>query len=353
MTILGSRKKKKNNQAKRGGGSGGAPRSVQKDKYAKYAGAVSNKSKRNYADLKLVRPENLTDYASENARPRTEQPPAAEQGKRPGRSAGHRSAGGQRKPSGGAKAGPSRSAAQSAVKKPQKPQANAGGKTKCPAANAQRTRSANTQRSQPSAAPRGRSSGGVGNVIGGWGAWVGSASSGAVKSVTGKNRPQHSSRRNAAQKPAQKPTASAPSGRAPRNPAYEEDEYSRALNNLDFYGNIVEKYYLKYPEKKEERQSSRGAAKPKLPKPPKSSKVRKHLDPMNGVLPDNGAASRPQKSIAELAVKNRGTAGKRKQAKVVKTGKAKGSVPVGTVHRKVHRRNRRQSLFIGAAATWS
>lgn len=340
---MGSRKKKKRtNRANRGGSYSGTPRSAQNDKYAKYAGAVSNKSKRNYADLKLVRPENLKEYASENVRPHTEQPSTEGRGARQKRPAGNRSAaGGKRQQPSGANAGRPRTAApQSEKNAPAKPRQKTGGGSKRPP-NAQRTRSSQTKHSPRPAVNHGEAAGGFGETIGGFGAWVGSVSANAAQNIAGKTRRNKPSRENVVKKPLK-------SAGAPRNPVYAEDEYSKALNNSDFYGNIVEKYYIKYPEKKEERKASAGSSAPYVsPKPPKP---RKRLNPAAEALPDNGAPSKPQQSIAELAVKNRGTAGKRKYAKVVRTGKAKGSVPIGPVHRKVHRRDRRQSLFIGAAA---
>ena len=71
VSVLGSRKKSKSNNRNRAGQSGrqaAASRPVQNDKYAKYAGAVSNKSKRNYADLKLVHSDRLKDYGAESGR---------------------------------------------------------------------------------------------------------------------------------------------------------------------------------------------------------------------------------------------------------------------------------------------
>lgn len=339
MTILGSRKKKKrNNRANRGGNYSGTPRSAQNDKYAKYAGAVSNKSKRNYADLKLVRPDNLKEYASENARPRATQSSGRSQGQRQSRHAGNRSAAGSRRqpPPSGANEGGQRTAAPSGTRR------NTDSRSGQRPANVQRARSLQT------AANRGRSAGGFGEAIGSLGAWVGSVSSGAVQTVAGKGRQGRPLRQNSGKKP---PKA-ASSGRAPRDPKYAEDEYSKALNNADFYGDILGKYSMKYADDPTVSQSAARASVQYTE--PKSRKVRRQIkNTLNGMPPDDKASQKPQKSIAELAVRNRSTAGKRKYAKVVKTGKAKGSVPIGPVHRKVHRRDRRQSLFIGAAAVSS
>lgn len=337
VTILGS-KKRKRSRANQGSHSG-TSRSAQNDtyeKYAKYAGAVSNKSKRNYADLRLVRPDNLKEYASENARPRTGQPqnrPAGSQPKRPTQT--RNGAGGRKQQSGGSRSGRQKAAAQSA---PSKPRPNAGGQPK---------RQSAPKKPQPpqATAHRGKAAGGFGEAVSSLGAWVGSITAGAAQNIGGKSQQGKPPRRNTAEKPVK----SASAGRAPRNPAYIEDEYSKALNNADFYGDILGKYSMKYPEKQTEHKAP--VASSAHTKPQKARRRIKNT--LNGMPPEGSAPKTPQKSIAELAVKNRGTAGKRKYAKVVKNGKAKGSVPLGSVHRKVHRRNRRRSMFIGAAAVSS
>lgn len=303
----------------------GMPNSTQDNKYAKYAGATSNKSKRNYADLRLVRPEDLKEYASENARPGSGQSSGTPNGQDRKRSADGQSS--RRK---AAAKQPAKfdtySRKSTAPKSVRSPQRKLG-------QNTNNTNDIPSNVRTVSTANRGRTKDNGSDGL------FQSVSSDARQNAAGKPQNQKASRRNKAVKPAKSASAS----RTPKAPQYVEDEYSKALNNSDFYGLLVEKYYIKYPEKQEERKSASGSSASYTP-----PRQRRRIKPNN-----DGGAGKPEKSIAELAVKNRGTPVKKKYAKVVKNGRATGSVPIGPVHRKVHRRDRRHSMFVGAVAVTS
>ena len=339
---MGSKKKKgsRTNQ----GSHNGTPRSAQNDnysKYAKYAGAVSNKSKLNYADLRLVQPENLKEYASENARPRAEHPSGTPRG--------------QRRPAGGQSVSRTETDRQNVRSSPPKQMLsisnsditprrttnhNSNNKKTVHTSDAKKSRSARAERQTNGTSNRSAPKGSR------FGAWFGPVSSGRANNIGGKPSQGNTSRKNVQTGTDKSYSA----GRTPRTPEYIEDEYSKALNNSDFYGPLLEKYYMKYPEKQEERRSSAGSS---LSRSPRKHRGRSATASGGSRSVKANTAAKPEKSIAELAVKNRGTAGKKKYARVVTSGKAKGSVPIGPVHRRVHRRDRRQRLFICAAAVAS
>lgn len=288
---MGSKKKRNaGSNRKRRSNSVDAVRKAQPD-MSKYAGAVSNKSKRNYADLKLVRPDNLTEYASRGSTRKS----SAETGKHDipvGKTSSERSTQGSRQST--AKRKPSSSSPKSAVSQPRKPNSISGQKA---------AQSSEKSRSKAGAKSQSNKSGGSSK--------------------------------------AKKPRDSAKNQRlAQREPVveYTQDEYSKALNNSDFYSSVVEKYYLKHPEEQEKREKSgipRKKKKSPAPSPAKSFQG-KHKP------------SADSKSVAEMAVKSRGSADKKNHARVVKSGRAKGVVPTRAAHRRVRQRNRRKTAIFNS-----
>lgn len=288
---MGSKKKRHASSNKnRRTNSTDAVRKAQPD-MSKYAGAVSNKSKRNYADLKLVRPENLTEYASRSSTEGRSSVRTESSGKS---ASGSSSRSGKQSP---AKRKTSSASPKSDSSRPRKPKST-GQK---PAQSVKK----NTSKagSKPSSVKKKSSS---------------QKTHGAVK----KPRP------------------------AQREPVveYAQDEYSKALNNSDFYSSVIEKYYIKHPEELEKREKT---GIPRKKKPPaeasvKSSKVGKRKPKASpDVKPDS-------KSVAEMAVKSRGSSSKKDRAKVVKGGKARGVVPTRAAHRRVRQRNRRKTAVFNS-----
>lgn len=291
---MGSQKKRNaSSNNKRRKNSTDAVRKPQPD-MSKYAGAVSNKSKRNYADLKLVRPDNLTEYASRSSTDRSSSAAANSSGRVSPEclSPGSRLPTAKRKPS---------SVASSAVSRQQRPKKSEDKSAK--------------QSAQP------------------------------VKKTTSKAVTKPLSAKKRSSSPKIRDTANKPRP-AQREPVaeYVQDEYSKALNNSDFYSSVVEKYYIKHPEELEKREKSGALRKKKSPSETaaKYSRSGKHK---TKPLPNIGSES---KSVAEMAVKSRGTSGKKDRAKVVKSGRAKGIVPMRAAHRRVRQRNRRRTAVFNS-----
>lgn len=276
---MGSKKKKSSGSNKKlRSNSVEAVRKAQPD-MSKYAGAVSNKSKRNYADLRLVRPDNLTEYASRGSTAvnpgRNEDP--AEKSRQSGR-----------QPS--AKRKPSPVSPQSSDSRPRK-QSGSGQKPDRPVKKASHKTS-----SKPSSS----------------------------KKISQSKKPRQ---------PQREPVAE-----------YTQDEYSKALNNSDFYSSVVEKYYIKHPEELEKREKSRIPRKKKT-HAEAAAKPSPHAKRRSEQSSDVNSDS---KSVAEMAVRSRGTASKKDRAKVVKGGKAKGVIPTRAAHRRVRQRNRRKTAVFNS-----
>lgn len=260
---MGSKKKKSGNRKKSShSNNNNAVRSAQPD-MSKYAGAVSNKSKRNYSDLKLVRPGNLTEYASRGSR-------------------------------------------RSEV-------SDASGALKSERSEKPRTPKRKTQ------------------------------SSASVKKTHIDEKSGSTKRRSAAKSSVGKPKKKRPPSSKPAEPKvekaeYTQDEYSKALNNSDFYSSVVEKYYLKHPEESEKRDKSSVSRK----------KKRRPPDAPVKSSPSSKKPASSGKSVAEMAVKGRGSAAKKNHARIMKNGRAKGVVPSRAAHRRVRQRNRRRTVFFNS-----
>ncbi|MBQ1553823.1 MAG: hypothetical protein IIZ68_00050, partial [Clostridia bacterium] len=324
---MGGKKKKKNRmntsyagksgKSVRTGGTNPSVPSAAQDKYAKYAGAVSNKSKRNYADLRLVSPSELRGNPVSSA-------PSVPNG-------GAKKHSGQSVRSGGAKKPSGQPMKSGGAKKPSGQPVKSGGAKK---PSGQPVKSSSAGSRKPIRQPMHTVSGNI------------------TQSVNQQFRGgKRGNIQRAPSKPSKPHTRPTPEVKAP---VYADDEYSRALNNSDFYGDLVEKYYIKYPEKQEERKSAPGSAAARE----RAARRKVRRSPMESVVSEGtakkeGQARDARPSIAELAVRNRGTDRKKQYAKVVKTGKAKGSIPTGSVHRKVRRINRQRSLFLYAASAAS
>ena len=286
-------KKKKGSSSNRGSRSTAA-RETKKD-MSKYAGATSNKSKRNYAELRLARPDNLKEYASENAPVR----------------------------SGGAAYAPRSGAASPLAGAPKRTGSAAGAGR--PAA---RTTSKNAGSKKKSAPPSGtskkKSAGAQAGFASVQGWLAGQAKPGKKK------QPAVSSA-----KPQAQPAVNSPA------PDYEQDEYSKALFGSDFYSSVYNLYDMKHPEKSDGGRTN--------PVQSRGTTRKKRTAKGKSVGKISGSKKNGQ-SVAAYAVKNRGTAAKKSHAQVVKNGKARGVVTSKVAHRKVHRRNRKTAMLFNAVA---
>ncbi len=276
---MGSKKKRNASSNKKTRSSNvDAVRKAQPD-MSKYAGAVSNKSKRNYADLKLVRPDNLADYASGT----------------PSR---------KRSAEGSDKSAPPRSTGESR-------------------SSAKRKSSSATSQSVASRAKKSN-----GN--------------------SGKRSNQVSSAQNKASSKSQKMHNSSQKSHATQRESaveYKQDEYSKALNSSDFYSSVVEKYYIKHPEEQEKREKSG------VPRRKKNSQSQAAVSSSAHSGKRKSSQDKPSsagKSVAEMAVRGRGSIEKKNRAKVVKGGKAKGVVPTRAMHRRVTQRNRHKTAVFNS-----
>ena len=290
---LGS-KKKKGSSSNRGSRSIAA-RETKKD-MSKYAGATSNKSKRNYAELRLARPDNLKEYASENAPVRNGGETFA-----PRSEAASPSAGVSKRTGSTAVAGQPASPTPKKNTHSKKKTAPKSGATKKRGAGAPPTFAASAQ------------------------------------GLAAKQSSPKKKKRNSVPPPAPKttPTVNSPT------PDYEQDEYSKALFGSDFYSSVYNLYDMKHPEKSDSSRTTPMQSRGKTKK--KASGRGKSVGRISG---EKGAG----KSVAAYAVKNRGTAVKKPHAQIMKTGKARGVVTSKVAHRKVHRRNRKTSMLFNAVA---
>ncbi len=259
-----ARKKKKGTKAIRETGSESV-KNEQSD-MSKYARAVSNKSKINYADLKLVRPDSS----------RTGSP----DGKKGG--AGQEHSGPKQRPD-------------------QKKAANKGKK---PAAkNSDSAKKPKTGKAGAKQPPKDE--------------WVGEFARNAMK---GLDEPKK-----------KKLSQSVSSG------ATAEERYSNALGSEDHYSSAVEKYYLKYPEKKRPRKS--GASYQK--KPVRRKKKRTSAE----------AGSKAVKpSMAEIAAQNKRTPEVKKHLRSVRDARAKGVVSQKVGNRSLYRRKKKRSGALNVLA---
>ena len=111
-----------------------------------------------------------------------------------------------------------------------------------------------------------------------------------------------------------------------------EERYSNALGSGDHYSSAIEKYYLKYPEKKRPRQS----AKPERKQAPKKRK--KH-----GSSACGAAGKQNKLSMAEIAVKNKQTTSVKQHARAARNAKARGVVSSKVANRNIVRRRKKRS----------
>lgn len=321
---MGSKKKKgsRNNNSSHSNNND-AVRRTQPD-VSKYAGAVSNKSKRNYADLRLVRPDNLKEYASKSAQPRSNSSIKNTQAQYTEYS--KRNVPPKRAPSGSPK---------DVVSSRTSARASSTGQK-----NARRSKTSDKPVTNSQSLKLENCLSGFVNVLGSLANSISSVNlNGAKKKLSAKN----------SQKLVKKPNRPKPSGKSSgtkKQPAveYRQDEYSKALNNSDFYSSVVEKYYMKHPEELNKRDKS-GASR-------KRKKTNNAIISKGGRFPNfgqtNNKAPTTDKSVAEMAVKGRGTVNKKSRAQVVKSGKAKGIVTSRAAHRRVRQRNRRRTVIFNS-----
>lgn len=308
---MGSKRKKSGRINKSShGNNNDAVRRTQPD-MSKYAGAISNKSKRNYADLRLVRPDNLKEYASKSAQPRK---------------------------ASDIKGTEARYTEQRKRNVPPKraPSTNSQADPKM----AKRSKTSDRSVTEPELRTLENCVSRFVNMFDSLSDGVFNINfSGIRKKLSTRN--QQKSARNPS-----RPRLSGESSVSKRQPAvdYSQDEYSRALNNSDFYSSVVEKYYMKHPEELNKREKSGASRKRKTLNKTTASK--------GGRLSNRGKTKNKtptvDKSVAEIAVKGRGTANKKGRAQVVKRGKAKGVVTSRVAHRRVRQRNRRRTVIFNS-----
>lgn len=225
---------------------------------SKYAGAYSNKSKFNYAELKLLRPaREKTDTPSENTSISKESKKQKQETKKPEKK---------------------QSDAKSAISKPKK-------KKDKKAAAAKDNASTNKGKTKDNA----------------------SNNKGKAKDNARKNRSE-----------AKTAVVSA------------EERYSNALGKEDHYSSAVEKYYLKYPDKKrpEKTSSARRSSKPKRTK---------KKSPAN-----NGATGKSKLSMAEIAVRNKKTPSVKEHARAARNATARGVVSSKVANRPFYPRKKKR-----------
>lgn len=301
---MGSKKKK--GKASKQGSRSEAARQTKPD-MSKYAGATSNKSKRNYADLKLARPGRLKEYASGDGRAESAAPTVTEKPAPPPATPKKRSSAAAAKRTAGKQKNSGQSPGQPAKKSAQKLPPKKSGKAAKKAAS-----------------------------------WVEEFSRAASKGFT--NRPPRNKTAPKKSPPKKSPESrrsSAPAGSA--GTEYIPDEYSKALSGSDFYSSVYKIYDIKHPENAEKKKASSGA------RPVSNPEQYHRRGKKKGDMPPiKGNSQKAPKSVAAIAVKNRGTAAKKKNAQVVKGGKARGTVSPKVAHRSVHRRNRRRARFFNA-----
>ncbi len=109
------------------------------------------------------------------------------------------------------------------------------------------------------------------------------------------------------------------------------ERYSNALGKDDHYSSAVEKYYLKYPDKKRPERSA-------APRTVADQTVRKRRHSGSG-----GTKMPYKRSMAEIAVKNKGVSSVRKRARAARSAKARGVVSPKVANRSFYRRKRKRS----------
>ena len=110
-----------------------------------------------------------------------------------------------------------------------------------------------------------------------------------------------------------------------------EERYSNALGKEDHYSSAVEKYYLKYPDAK---RPDRTVPSRRASDPPRKKKKRSS---------DSGAAGQSKRSMAEIAVKNKGTSSVKEHARAARNAKARGVVSPAVGNRSFYRRGKKRS----------
>ena len=110
-----------------------------------------------------------------------------------------------------------------------------------------------------------------------------------------------------------------------------EERYSNALGKEDHYSSAVEKYYLKYPDKKRPKKS---AASRRVQEQQKKKKKRSS---------NSGAAGNSKRSMAEIAVKNTGTSSVKEHARAARNAKARGVISPTVANRTFYRHKKKRS----------
>ena len=110
-----------------------------------------------------------------------------------------------------------------------------------------------------------------------------------------------------------------------------EERYSNALGKEDHYSSAVEKYYLKYPDKKRPKKS---AASRRVQEQQKKKKKRSS---------NSGAAGNSKRSMAEIAVKNKGTSSVKEHARAARNAKARGVISPTVANRSFYRHKKKRS----------
>ena len=109
-----------------------------------------------------------------------------------------------------------------------------------------------------------------------------------------------------------------------------EERYSNALGKEDHYSSAVEKYYLKYPDAKRPKKSVASRRSADLPKKKRRS--------------SGGAVTgQSKRSMAEIAVKNKGTSSVKEYARAARNAKARGVVSPTVANRSFYRRKKKRS----------
>ena len=111
-----------------------------------------------------------------------------------------------------------------------------------------------------------------------------------------------------------------------------EERYSNALGSGDHYSSAIEKYDLKYPDKK--RTGKKTASERK--QPPKKKR--------RGRTSSGDSAEKQTKlSMAEIAVRNKQSSSVKRHARAVRNARARGVISTKVANRSVYRRKKRRS----------
>ena len=113
-----------------------------------------------------------------------------------------------------------------------------------------------------------------------------------------------------------------------------DERYSNALESGDHYSSAVEKYYLKYPDRKRPAAQKKASAVRK--EPPKRRKKR------SGTSAGSSDSSN-KRSIAEIAVSNKHSSSVRKHARSARNAKARGVISTKIGNRSVYIRKRKNT----------